>query len=179
MVNLGKIQKECALEIFPNPFNFDKPTDEKTKNACLSQAYNGYISKNLRLLLVTIDLLEPYVNYEIELDSKNGKNYLKIRWVIGGSKTVDETFMIFQYKRKGDSFVEVEFENNLASAKKDNFLFFSYLKSKQYKKTQLRSGEAIWSEQRKFTVFEEKLEVPEDAEMFSATILFKVDQVRN
>jgi hypothetical protein len=129
-------------------------------------------------LLVTIDLLEPYVNYEIELDKESNKNYLKINWVVGGAKVVDETFLIFSFKRESDSFIDLEFERNVNDVKRDNFLFFSYLKSKKYIKSSLKKGFAIWSEGNRFTIFEEKLEIPKNATLLTATILFKVDQVK-
>ena len=97
------------------PYSFKKEVDKSLFNSCLSRTNNGFISKNLRLLLVTIDLLEPYVNYEIELEREAAKKYLKVKWVVGGAKTVDETFMIFSFKRIGDSFLDMEFENKRRS----------------------------------------------------------------
>lgn len=127
--------------------------------------------------MVTIDLLEPYVNYQLELEKESSKNYLKVSWVVGGSKTVDETFIIYSFRREGDSLLDLEFENNFNNVKKDNFNDFSYLKSKRYHKTSLKSGMAIWSEKKIFTNFKEKIEIPHSSVSFTGVILFKVDQV--
>lgn len=122
--------------------------------------------------------MEPYVNFDIELVKEDqGKNYLLIKWVVGGAKAVDETFIIYNFKRENDSFLDVEFESHFNSVKKENFNFFSYLTSKKYLKTELRNGIAIWDDKNKFSVFKEKIEIPSLSVNFSATILFKVDQV--
>ena len=173
----GKNRKECVLKILKNPFQ--KEIDQNLKNICLSNLNNGYISKNLRLLLITIDLLEPYINYEIEFITEvDGKNYLKLEWVVGGSKTVDETFVIYNFKGQNESFLDEEFENDYINIKKNYFKNFSYSNYKKYMKTSLSSGNAIWNKDKNFTVFQKKILVPSLSLNFSATILFKVDQVK-
>jgi hypothetical protein len=146
-------------------------------NECLSNSNNGFIPKNLRLLLVTIDLLEPYVNYQIELERENDKKYIKINWVIGGAKSVDETFIIYNLKREGNDNVDTQFENYIKQMKKESFKNFSHLNSKRFTKTKLNSGPAIWSEAKRFLVFEERIEVPYHSVTFTGVVLFKVDQV--
>ena len=91
---------------------------------------------------------------------------------------MNKTFIVFNFKRKNDSFVDEEFESYINTKKIDNFNLFS-LKSKRYLNTELRSGVGIWDQNRKFTVFTEKIEIPRNSINFSAIILFKVDQVNN
>lgn len=145
----------------------------------MSFSNNGYISKNLRLLLVTIDLLEPYVNYQIELERENDKKYLKISWVIGGAKKVDETFIIYNFIGDANDKVDTQFENHINQMKKDNYANLSYSNWNSFTKTKLSSGPAIWSESNRFTIFQERIEVPMHTMTFKGAVLFKVDQVIN
>jgi len=173
----GKKRNDCIIGILNNPFNYKEEVNSTLNNECLSNSNNGYISKNLRLLLVTIDLLEPYVNYRIDLERGNDKKYIKISWVIGGAISVDETFLLFNLWKEGKNSLDTETENDFNILKKQNFNNFSYSSSIKYNKSMLKSGFATWSDQKRFSVFEERIEIPNYISTFTGVVLFKVDQV--
>lgn len=122
--------------------------------------------------------MEPYVNYQIELERENDKKYIKISWVIGGAISVDETFLIFNFKKEGKNYLDSETENDFNNLKQENFNNFSYSSSIKYNKSMLKSGFAVWSNQKRFSIFEERIEVPNYFSTFTGVILFKVDQVK-
>jgi hypothetical protein len=62
--------------------------------------------------------------------------------------------------------------------KKNNFnKNFFRPNSNLFTTSKINSGPAIWSESKRFLVFEERIEVPNHAVTFTGVVLFKVDQV--
>ncbi|CAM9178737.1 unnamed protein product [Choristocarpus tenellus] len=59
---------------------------------------NGHIARNIRLTLMMIDLLQPYVEWrgqEEEMLSLDGDNGVDVEWAVGGSFHVDKTQVVW------------------------------------------------------------------------------------
>jgi hypothetical protein len=142
-VNLGLNRAECITNILRNPF---KPEiDNFIEKECLSNTYNGYISKNLRLLLVNLDLLQPYVHVSYAIVRRNK---FSLKWIVGGCEKVDETFVVYQIAKEGDR----EFENKIEEWKNEGFKNIQEIRKnnsdklndEKIKFSKIQSGSGIW-----------------------------------
>lgn len=96
---LGVNRKDCLFDIIRQPF--DTNVDKNKEDICLSNTYNGYITKNIRLLFILLDFVQPYLNVNKETIGKSPKTYnktLTVEWIVGGSKKVDETFILYEFE---------------------------------------------------------------------------------
>ncbi len=131
---LGSYNYDCLVNIRQNAF-FNTITPHK--NLCLDEVIDGYIPRIIRLSLLLIDILKPYVNYRI--NNSNSKNLI-VEWLVGGAITVDETFILFDYF---DEIPTKEFEQKVLSEKDLKLVQNSYLK----KSTEVKKGKGIWHEE--------------------------------
>ena len=102
---------------------------------CLNELIDGYIPRIIRLSLLLIDILQPYVNYR---NLPLSGNDLQIEWSVGGTITVDETFILYEYFNvlPDKNFTQqISAEKNPKNAQK-------ILKNM----TTLQNGRGIWDE---------------------------------
>jgi hypothetical protein len=76
---LGQRIDNCLLYFHNNAFNIPKPSEDCKQS-------DGYVNRIIRMGLTLIDLLTPYINYNILPD-------YTIEWVVGGAISVDETYV--------------------------------------------------------------------------------------
>jgi hypothetical protein len=87
---LGRRNVDCLINIRQNAF-FNKIAHNKRK--CLDGLIDGYVPRIIRLSLLLIDILQPYVNYKYAKKDQN----LFLEWAVGGSIKVDETFILYDF----------------------------------------------------------------------------------
>ena len=155
---LGTMRKDCLLDILKNPFNPE--IDVFLEEECYTKSNNGLISKNIRLMLIAVDMVQPYINILLsKIRLSKGNRYLSVRWIIGGSFFVDETFIVYSYEK-----------NNLIDLKNNNFSDISKLH-----KTEIQTGAAIWNTSKRKFIFEDIVKLIETNELHYI-IVCKVDQ---
>jgi hypothetical protein len=154
----GKDRPESILNILRNPF--DPDIDKFIEKECYNNNFNGLISKNIRLLLIAVDLVQPYINILFsKTRHKDHDRFISISWIVGGSYNVDESFIIYS-----NSYDELEKLVNENFKSVENF-----------SKTSIQKGCAIWNTdlEKRFT-FEEILKLENDVQHY--IIVAKVDQ---
>jgi hypothetical protein len=126
---LGRKNKNCLMNTRYNAF-FSPLA--KNKKKCEENLIDGYIPRVIRLSLLLIDILQPYVNFRQISDNKN----LKVEWTVGGAIIVNETFILYGYF---DKILSKEILEEIVNNKDPN-MTKKYLKSN----TPFKSGKAIW-----------------------------------
>jgi hypothetical protein len=160
---LGRRNKNCLMNTRHNAF-FNLLA--KNIKKCKEELIDGYIPRIIRLSLLLIDILQPYVNFRQRADDGN----LIVDWSVGGAISVDETFILYGY------FNEVLDKKTLEEIiiEKDPNVTKKYL---QYN-TPIRSGKAIWD--KNFTDKDYFKEVFESPLKFGNVLIYiiyaKVDQ---
>lgn len=159
---LGKKNKNCLINFRLNAF-FNK---KKQKNYCREKDNNGYIPKVIRISLLLIDLIKPYINFR----QLNKNNNLLIQWSVGGAIEVNETFILFGYFEREltkDILKEIKREKNPENIR--GHLMF---------KTGVKEGKGIWDKNySKENYFEETFISPEKQGKVLVFIIYaKVDQ---
>lgn len=127
---LGRKNANCLINIRQNAF-FNKIATNKNK--CLDELIDGYIPRIIRLSLLLIDILQPYINYR---HSKNGEN-LYLEWAVGGAIKVDETFILYDYFNEAP---EKKLIKSIYDEKNPKNTQSKFLK----KITEAKKGKAIW-----------------------------------
>lgn len=126
---LGRKNKNCLMNYRHHAF-FNEIA--KNKQKCEEELIDGYIPRVIRLSLLLIDILKPYVNFRQRAEGDD----LIIDWTVGGAITVDETFMLYDFldenlsKEKTEEIVE----------EKDPNITKKYLKYN----TPIKKGKGIW-----------------------------------
>lgn len=160
---LGRRNKHCLMNTRHNAF-FNTPA--KNKHRCEEELIDGYIPRIIRLSLLLIDILQPYVNFRQRADDGN----LIVDWAVGGAITVDETFILYGYF---DEVLDKQILEQIIN-EKDPDVTKKYL---QYN-TPVKNGKAIWD--KSFTdqdYFRETFETPlEFGNVLIYIIYAKVDQ---
>ena len=160
---LGRKNKHCLMNTRYNAFFSDLA---KNKKKCGEELIDGYIPRIIRLSLLLIDILQPYVNFRQRADNGN----LKVEWAVGGAVTVDETFILYGYF---DTVLEKEILQGIVNEKDPN-LTKKYLKYN----TPIRNGKAVWD--KNFTDKDYFSETFEDPLNFGNVLIYivyaKVDQ---
>ena len=127
---LGRENLDCLINLRHNAF-FNKITTHK--KTCLDELIDGYVPRILRLSLTLIDILQPYIitNNFVKEDK------IVIMWNVGGSITVDETYIAYKlFDEKPNN----EFLDNLKKLE-DEDKINKILDSKSTK----LNGKGIWS----------------------------------
>jgi hypothetical protein len=98
---LGKFSNddECILGLRKNPFTFfnNKGANlNDLKTECLDAKNDGYVNRVLRLSLSLIDLLIPYIS----VNAVKVNKHISFSWIVGGSISVEETFLLYDYFEK-------------------------------------------------------------------------------
>lgn len=160
---LGRKNKHCLMNTRYNAF-FNKIA--KNKHKCEEELIDGYIPRVIRLSLLLIDILQPYVNFRQMANDKD----LVVDWAVGGAITVDETFILYGY------FDEPLEKNTLEEIvnEKDPSITKKYLPMS----SPIRKGKAVWdknfSDKDYFTeVFDEPMK---NGNILIYIIYAKVDQ---
>jgi len=161
---LGRRNVDCLINIRQNAF-FNKIAHNKRK--CLDGLIDGYVPRIIRLSLLLIDILQPYVNYKY---SKKDQN-LFLEWAVGGSIKVDETFILY------DFFNEMPDKNFIKSiyAEKNP----KNTQNQSLKKiTDTKKGKAIWEKNYSSKdFFNFTFEKPNKSGKFLVFVIYaKVDQ---
>lgn len=91
---LGRQNWDCLINIRRNAFFNDIAANKKK---CLDPLIDGYIPRIIRLSLLLIDILKPYVNHRF-FQMENGE--FVIQWAVGGAINVDETFLLYGFFNK-------------------------------------------------------------------------------
>ena len=161
---LGRRNVDCLINIRQNAF-FNKIAHNKRK--CLDGLIDGYVPRIIRLSLLLIDILQPYVNYKYSNKDQN----LFLEWAVGGSIKVDETFILY------DFFNEVPDKNFITSiyAEKNP----KNTQNQSLKKiTETKKGKAIWEKNYSSKdFFNFTFEKPNKSGKFLVFIIYaKVDQ---
>ena len=159
---LGRKNINCLLNLRPNAFFNKLKTNKKT---CLDPFVDGYIPRVLRLSLTLIDLLEPYVNVQVEKKDKG----VNIRWMVGGALTVNKTFVLYDFVADAINFKQKFNKITDNSRLKTIFKF----RSKPLK------GKAVWDEQ--FTekdTFRDSLPIRIKSKFLVFVVLAQVDKVK-
>jgi hypothetical protein len=160
---LGRKNLDCLINLRSNAF-FNHAA--ANKQICLDDYIDGYIPRIIRLSLTLIDLLHPYITF---ISQKEGNNY-KVRWTVGGSITVDETFISYGYynEKPNDQWL-----SNLSGLEN-----FQDIKKQLTNQTSKKSGKGVWNiKYSTKNAFTEVFENPQSQGQFLVfIILAKVDK---
>jgi hypothetical protein len=142
---LGKQNVDCLLNMRKNAF-FNTITPHQ--NTCLDSHIDGYIPRIIRLSLTLIDILEPYINYYGEYKKKS--NQFEIKWNVGGSIVVDETYVLYKSFEKIDksNYTKVkELFEKINDIKQDikEETKISMLSKVLNQKSKVKSGKGVWN----------------------------------
>jgi len=183
--SIGTNSFDCIVKIIKNPFDISK-IDSKLEESCLSPKHNGFVSKNLRMLLIMTDLAKPYINFSHSLNKV--LRVLTITWIVGGAFSVDQTFILYNITNNSNDNENKLFIERINNHKGDNFRNF---KDNIYSKTSSLSGRTTWKLNELFEKtfkyddnnnpepfkFTEQIKIPKDSKKISFLILTKVDSV--
>jgi len=161
---LGRKNLDCLINIRQNAF-FN--TIAPNKNKCLDELIDGYVPRIIRLSLLLIDILKPYVNYRHSTQKDN----LLIEWTVGGAITVNETFILFDYF---ETMPNKELINSIKLEKNPRNSQIKYLKQA----TSIVNGKAIWDQNYSANdIFKFIFEQPKKKGKFLVFLIYaKVDQ---
>jgi len=165
---LGRNSLDCLINMKPNPF-FNQVI---TENAiCKDKLVDGYIPRILRISLALIDLLEPYISLKNTV--VEAKNTLNVQWIVGGSVSVDESFVLYDYVSRQEA-ENIYKKINETKNNEDVFKIFK-------RQSQAFKGKGIWA--NNFTtaipnsdIFQMDLKFPENStSVLVYIVIAKVD----
>lgn len=160
---LGRKNKHCLMNTRYNAF-FSGIA--KNIHKCKEDLIDGYIPRIIRLSLLLIDILQPYVNFRQNKVEQN----LIVEWAVGGAVSVDETFILYGYF---DKVLEKEVLKEIINEKNPEKTM-KYLKNK----TNVLKGNAVWDKDfNDKNYFKETFESPLNKGAVLIYVIYaKVDQ---
>jgi len=160
---LGRKNKHCLMNTRHNAFFSDIA---KNIEKCKEDLIDGYVPRIIRISLLLIDILQPYVNFR----QKVNDNDLIVEWTVGGAISVDETFILYNFF---EIVPDEKIINEILSEKipQNTMKYLNH-------KTSIKKGKAIWD--KNFTekdYFSETIENPAKGGKILIYIIYaKVDQ---
>ncbi len=161
---LGRKNVDCLINIRQNAFFNEIAHNKQT---CLDALIDGYVPRIIRLSLLLIDILQPYISYRHFNKDQN----LFVEWSVGGAIKVDETFILYDYFNESP---DKKFIKSIYAEKNPKNTQIKLLK----KITEAKNGKAIWEKNySKEDFFNFTFQKPSESGKYIVFVIYaKVDQ---